>query len=477
MRSILGFFCISWFLLGTVPSTLNAENAADSQTVNAVTGSEVYQRIKKHVDQIRIIDTHEHLFSSEKPYLKQPADFLCRMLDYVESDLVSAGMPRAPRGKPLRVKDLSVPLPERWAIFQKYWKEVRFTGYGRALHRTTKDLYGIDLDTVTPETAHLLNEKIAATNKPGLFRYMLKEKARIDLSISDIGRNRSDPEFFANVRRFDRFIRIRGPQSLEALTKETGVKIDSVDDLSRAFGTAFSKAVKDGIVGVKSALAYDRRISYPFTTKKQAEAAFAKLKSGKPVFESDLYPLQNYMMHEACRLTNKQKLPFQFHTGLQTGSGNTITNSKPTDLVNLIMAYPNMKFVIFHGSYPYGHELSTMAKNFPNVYIDMCWLDIISPKIAEDSLSEWLETVPANKITGFGGDYGHVELVYGHAEMAREVVARTLAQKVLGGYLTEAEACELADKVLRNNAIELYQLKLPKVGAEEGRSPAKPAAR
>jgi len=40
-----------------------------------------------------------------------------------------------------------------------------------------------------------------------------------------------------------------------------------------------------------------------------------------------------------------------------------------------------VKFVIFHGGYPYGQELSTMAKNFPGVYIDMCWLAIISPQV------------------------------------------------------------------------------------------------
>ena len=468
MKSIFGFFCVSLFLLGTVSSTLRAADIADSQPVDTVAGSDVYQRIKKHVDQIRIIDTHEHLPSHEAPYLKRPADFLCRMLDYVESDLVSAGMPRAPRGKRLRVKDLRVPLPERWALFQKYWKEVRFTGYGRVLHRTTKDLYGIELDTVTPETAHLLNEKVAATTKPGLFRYILKEKSRIDLSISDIGDNRSDREFFANVRRFDRFVLIRG-RSLGELTKETGMKIDSLDDLNRALETTFNKTVKDGIVGVKSALAYSRRIYYPLPTKKQAEAAFAKLKSGKPFTREDLYPLQNYMMHQVCKLVDKHNLPFQFHTGLQTGSGNTITNSKPTDLVNLIMAYPKVKFVIFHGSYPYGHELSTMAKNFPNVYIDMCWLHIISPKIARESLSEWIETVPANKITGFGGDYRYVEGVYSHAEMAREGIAEVLAEKVLRGYLTETDARELAVKLLRNNAIDLYRLKLPKSPISTGK--------
>jgi predicted TIM-barrel fold metal-dependent hydrolase len=100
-----------------------------------------------------------------------------------------------------------------------------------------------------------------------------------------------------------------------------------------------------------------------------------------------------------------------------------------------------------------------MAKNFPNVFIDMCWLHIISPKVARESLAEWIETVPANKITGFGGDYLYVEGAYAHAEMAREVVAAVLAEKVRSGCLTAADARELAVKFLRNNAIDLYQLR------------------
>ena len=38
-----------------------------------------------------------------------------------------------------------------------------------------------------------------------------------------------------------------------------------------------------------------------------------------------------------------------------------------------------MDFDIFHIGYPYQQTLSALAKNFANVYIDMCWAHIISP--------------------------------------------------------------------------------------------------
>jgi len=425
-----------------------------------VQNSAVYRRIKSHVDQIRLIDTHEHL-GSEDSYLKRPTDFLVRMLHYVESDLISAGMPPASGGKPLRVQDLEVPLAERWALFRTSWQEARLTGYGRALARSTRDLYGVDLDALTPDTPRQLNERIAAENRPGLYRRVLKEKARIDLSIVDIGNTRVDSEFFVPVIRFDSFVSVHNKKDLENLGTQNGIAVNGLGDFVRALEGAFEKAAREGAVGVKSGLAYSRRIYYPRPSDAEAEAAFSKVNGGGAVSAEEVLPLQNYMMHQVCRLAAKHQLPFQIHTGLQTGSGNLITNSKPTDLVNLIQEYRDVKFVIFHGSYPYGPELGTMAKNFPNVFIDLCWMHIISPKVSREFLSEWIETVPANKITGFGGDYLHVEGAYAHAEMAREVVATVLAEKVLQGYLTEKDAGELAVKFLRDNALALYKLKLP----------------
>jgi hypothetical protein len=43
------------------------------------------------------------------------------------------------------------------------------------------------------------------------------------------------------------------------------------------------------------------------------------------------------------------------------------------------------------------------------------------------ALVEWLDTVPANKISAFGGDYIFVDGVYGHQYLARQNVARALA--------------------------------------------------
>jgi predicted TIM-barrel fold metal-dependent hydrolase len=167
-------------------------------------------------------------------------------------------------------------------------------------------------------------------------------------------------------------------------------------------------------------------------------------------------PLQDFMVHQLIQLAIQHDLPIQIHTGLQEGNENIISNADPTHLLNLFMEYQEAKFDIFHGSYPYISELAVIAKNFPNVYIDMAWLHIVSPYIARCALAEWLDTVPANKILGFGGDYVFVEGIYGHSVIARENIAWTLAEKIEKQGYTVTETKQLAANLLRNNALNLF---------------------
>ncbi len=96
---------------------------------------------------------------------------------------------------------------------------------------------------------------------------------------------------------------------------------------------------------------------------------------------------------------------------------------------------------------------------YKDVYIDMCWMHIISQSASKMYLGEWLETVPSNKIFAFGGDYQTVEGVYGHSVIARQNITEVLAKKVKKGYFTEEQAIAVAKRILRENALELYKLK------------------
>ncbi|NQU10969.1 amidohydrolase family protein [bacterium] len=159
-----------------------------------------------------------------------------------------------------------------------------------------------------------------------------------------------------------------------------------------------------------------------------------------------------------CRIADAHGLTYQIHTGILEGIGNVLYHANPALLTNLFLEYENVKFDLFHMGYPYVMELGTLAKNFRNVFIDMCWGHIISPEAARRALVEWLDAVPANKISAFGGDYAFVEGVYGHQYLARGNVAAALAQKVADGSFDLDRAREIARWVFVDNPRRIFGL-------------------
>ncbi len=440
--------------------------------------SQVNERIRAEVESISLVDTHEQTMP-EAERNEYAVDFGYLFAHYNSSDLVSAGMPprlmeavRLPmhyyRLRHIKRLNLhrSIPEPERedmsleerWQALEPYWEAIRNTAYAKETLIAVRDLFGIE--DLNRETYVPLSKAIADSRRPGWYRHVMKEKANIAVAVTDSQMTDVDGEIFAPVMRLDHFIGVRSRADLAFLERESGTVIHSLDDLVRAMRVVLEKYVAGGVVGIKSGLAYERTLQYDKVTRNEAETVFNRIAGhlGEGPSWREAKPLQDYMMHQIIRATIEAGLPMQIHTGLQEGNENIITNANPTHLVNLFVEYREAKFDLFHGGYPYIHEWATLAKNFANVYADMAWVHIISPSIGRSLLHELIETVPGNKIMACGGDAVTVEMAYGHARMAREVVARVLVEKVEEGYLTEDEAIRLAGKMLRDNPAALFGL-------------------
>jgi len=429
-----------------------------------------YETLREHVFGLTLIDTHEHLprFEADRP---QDTDVLEEYLrHYFSSDLVSAGL--SDEGLAF-ARDHTRPLMKRWETVEPFWEASRNTGYARALDIAVRELYGID--AITRDTLEALNEAFAAARTAGgHYDTVLREKSRVRIAIEDAGSSCVagdsdwvDTEYFRPVFRCDAFIAPAGRAELEALTKETGVPVHTLDDLKAACETYVETHLERGAVGLKCGLAYFRTLKFETTSADAASDDFAKLLEGADPWS--LPRLQDHMMHHVCALADARALPFQIHTGLQEGNGNFIYHADPALLANLFMEYPHVKFDVFHIGYPYQQTLSALAKNFRNVFIDFAWVHIMSPEAAVRALVEYLDAVPANKIFGFGGDYAFIDGVAGHAFIARENVAAALAEKVDAGVFSLDRAGELARMILHDNPAALFGL--------QGRPDASPCAR
>lgn len=403
-----------------------------------------YEKLLEYAWSLDIIDTHEHLIR-EEIWMHEPGDILSDWLKmYFSCDLISAGLTHSDLEivrDPFSQKNIV----EKWDLLEPFWHAARNTGYGRSLDLAAKGLY--DMDGINRNTIEELNDKFLNSRKEAVdgtkshYRYILKEKSKISVSVQDtvneVMTEIPDPEFYRPVYRMDWFINPDSVQGIRMEGEKAGISIHSLADWKVVTEYHLDTVIKKfGIVALKSGLAYERSLYYAKVPAHIADTQFCEILGGthpRSVHVTRIVmpkEFQDHMMHHILKLVEDREMTFQFHTGLQEGSGNHISNSNPEHMTNLFLEYPGVKFDIFHIGFPYQQSLGVLAKNFPNVYIDMAWAHIISPEVSVRAVVEWLDSVPANKISAFGGDYFFVDGVYGHVVMARENIAKALSIKI-----------------------------------------------
>ncbi len=416
--------------------------------------TELYKRIIEEVSKIKIIDCHEHLQrDSELP--KGNDIHIGRFFaHYANCDLVSAGMPADDMA---RVQiDPKLSPKERWALLDPWYKKSYNTAYCEALRIAIQDIYNID--DFSEKTIDELTGKMREEISLGFTRKIF-DKANIDYALT----NPFGPKFIYNpdfdydcfiCDMLDNFTMIDIP----TLSQQSGMNILCLDDYLRVIDFYFEKYAK-AASAFKVGRAYDRTLFWDDVPRKNVEKTFNRiLEFNNWPDRRKIQKLEDFILHYLCRKCGEYDLRMKFHTGIQEGNANNIKNSRAALMTNLFMKYPKTKFDIYHISYPYEEELAVLAKNFPNVTVDFCWMWIINPSAGRRALSDMLDTVPANKIHGFGGDYIFVEGTYAHAFMARREISRVLCEKIEEGRFSEEYALEVANMVLRDNAIENFDL-------------------
>jgi hypothetical protein len=413
--------------------------------------------IKDFVRSLRIIDGHEHLPMQAMRQREQTGLF--GLMHYLDSDLISAGMPRE-----ALAKQTDTSLEEKAKTFLTYWNMARNTTYARMFRTAMEDLYGMKDWTVNGLLD--LHEKIvSASNDPDWYRYVLRERSGIDLALTLIQTTNVDFSLFRPVMFFDFTFRLRTLKDIHDVEKGAGMTVHTFRQYLEAVDALLDKYVREGMVATKLGHAYWRTLACGKPTEKEAEAVFNKFLSSPledGLSQAEWRPFQDYLIHYVIQRSIAHGLPIQIHTGhLETSvsaNGNIITNSRVSDLLPLLAEYRDARFVLLHTGFPYSSEYLSIVKNYPNAYADLTWIYVISPTAAKQTLHAMMEMVPQSKIHAFGGDYNYIEGTYAHQKLARRIVAEVLEEKVREGALDEDEAIEFAKAVFRNNLIDFYQL-------------------
>lgn len=94
-----------------------------------------------------------------------------------------------------------------------------------------------------------------------------------------------------------------------------------------------------------------------------------------------------------------------------------------------------------------------MSLFYPNLYLDLVWLPVMSPSYAVMALSEWIETAGGARIM-MGGDSWNAEGAVGSLLYNLKTIARVLAEKVENKYLSRSSAEQIGKMILYDNPKE-----------------------
>ena len=438
---------------------------------------DLYNRLKKEIDTVTVVDTHEHLYFPEEDYLALEPDFTQFLFQYNLDDLMSSGM-EVPDvdgfsqscGETLAIDGQPLTPEQKWKHIKPHWENAKFTGYSRAVRHSLMMLFGID--DLTDTSYRKVTEQLRAIMKPGIYRKILSGICGFETSINDVDTmvkpgafERMDRDLFHFAARFRHFSYAYYPggiQHLETMFERTIRTLGHIED---ALDDQFERWMEEGRVAIKMGDAYLRDIHYEDSPREDAERVVRRCFTlqkhstyAETISFAEARPYENYIVHRVLDRAGEYNLPVIIHTGIQAFVRDELEHSRALLVTNLLRKYPNVRFHLLHASYPWMGEAACLAKQFPNVSVDLTWTQVIVPEGAREGLSHMLDMVPVNKIHCFGGDYMVPLNIWGALEVARENIAHVLAGKVETGHMTETEAVEVAWKILHHNARAIFGL-------------------
>ncbi len=338
---------------------------------------------------------------------------------------------------------------------REYLQTNRCNSYFRWIFAGLKALYGLDVE---PENYLELDRRLSRAHRDGAYHLsVLKDACSYDRVLLDKydnpGSDNGHPEIFSPAYRINRLFfgysrEARDHNGNSPYDVPGFENIKTFDDYLSAIRDDIRKAKARGAVALKNACAYERSLDYCKVTKEQAGRAF-----GNPdATWAEIKDFQDYVMFELARAAEETGLPIQIHTGLGILDG-----TRPIGLSRLISEFPNVKFDIFHAGYPWTSDTLALLHNYSNTYVDICWLPLLSTREAKDFIVKALEISSVKRIC-WGCDTWTSEESMGAVFAVRHALAAGLSEMVLDGAFDAGYARYAAQRILHDNAKELYGL-------------------
>src|SRR6266852_1458831 len=220
---------------------------------------------------------------------------------------------------------------------------------------------------------------------------------------------------------------------------------------------------KNGAVAVKFEAAYLRKLDFDDPDQVRARAIYARFVRGGEPPASGYKALQDYLFYYIAREAGRLGMAVHIHCIEGAGAFYRQSGSNPL-LLETAFNDPTLRktnFVVIHGGYPFTQEMRSLMSK-PNVYADFsAQTFFMYPRELSAILRNWLEFYPDKVLFGtdafsFGPEVDWPEVAWLSNTTAREALALALTGMMDDHEITRPRAVELAQMVLRENAIRLY---------------------
>jgi glutamine synthetase len=291
-------------------------------------------------------------------------------------------------------------------------------------------------------------------------------------------------------RYFDNYTPSRSKRVL-TIEHETAKLIDTAclqaHTVEHAFGLVIRGLEKivdhaildEEVVGFTSVVCYRTGLDIgPRPDEVAALAAFDRIYNTRRLPDAtnvtkDEKDLNNFFLHLlAVRISGCEPLkkPIQFHTGLGHLES-TITKASPAHLQDFIRQYPSVPLVLLHSGWPFARQSWHLSSMYGNVYSDIGGvIPFLSRDRQEGVVKEALELCPWHKILWSTRGQRFPETYLMAVTQMREALTTVIAGYIDHGDMSRAQARQLVEGLLFNNANKLYNLgltPLPPHGGED----------
>lgn len=215
-------------------------------------------------------------------------------------------------------------------------------------------------------------------------------------------------------------------------------------------------------VALKTIAGYRGGLDIKMCSVSDAESDYANVKRrfmAEPASRRiERCPFYHYCLMQAFELAACHNIPVQIHTGLGDDDADLVSVN-PALLQPLFRSSTlhHTNFVLLH-CYPYVREAAIMSALYPNVYMDLSLaINLVSPR-ATDLILEALACAPSSKILAGSDGHTSVESLWYGAYCWKRGLSVAMDKLVDEGFLSIAQAQQVAANILHGNAIRLYNL-------------------